>query len=927
MKNKVLMALVWAGLLTAAAGRAADSLTEFLQKGLVEEEVNHDLEAAARYYKTVVTLQDAQRTTAATAVFRLGEVLRKQGKTNEANIQYQRVLNEFPDQAQLAKLSRQYLGDGAQDGNPASSGKFPPNFFPTPGQEQERATAQAEWELLEARLEELKKMPRNSMRKILPNVVNDARLSDLLIKLGDAEQRYAALSINNGEKNPDVVRVVDVIKIINHQIDETIDGIFLGMETQARIAKTRLEAVKKRLDEANAANRAGSGKSAPDPRKQDLLEVKVPPPPSKEELEQKELAQIKAVLDQSPDLVNEIMPSSFLTRLHLAVEDDKPKIVQYLVSRGADVSSPTKRSSTTKSVPLTPLALAAAETNLAMMDVLLTNGADINFEVIETSSTGGVSPARSGNTYTVLSLSAKNSRLPVVEFLLKHGANVDAPADATPLWRAVNAGNKAIVEALIAHGAAVNVLTGTNQETALHAAVASGFKNLVEILLSAGADANATNKYGLTPLFVALHRDLPMMNLLVAKGANLQATWPWLLSEGRVVSGNTLLHAAALDGREDMVLYLLTNGVPVNATNSVGQTALERATTNWRTNVMEVLLAHGANPNWPAMGFDVTLKQPLLEAVEHKDERMIRFLLEHGADVNVRDPEGGTPLLRAVNRGNESITSLLLENGANPNARYKNRATALHQAALTRNEGMARRLLEKGADPNLSDEDGTTPLHHAVATGTTSLVELLLAKGADVNARGGKKPATALTLACAQLNSELVRLLLGHQANVNVPDGEGSTPLDLARNGHQWRPLNQPPPEAESWPKIRAEIIGLLLERDAVDQSNPAEKRLILFGEKVPGRATTLKTNGLPDLVAVLDLAGAKGIPAPALVSVRGHAFLRSFPATHRASVAKIKSGAPPHPELLPGDEVEFIWEEIGEGAGNPASRSFRTSP
>ncbi|MBA4149287.1 MAG: tetratricopeptide repeat protein [Verrucomicrobia bacterium] len=95
---------------TALLSQAAtNELTTLLQKGLFEEEANHNLEAATQAYQTVITQFDKDRKLAATAVFRLGEVFRKQGKTNEAKAQYERVLREFPDQEKLAALSRKLV--------------------------------------------------------------------------------------------------------------------------------------------------------------------------------------------------------------------------------------------------------------------------------------------------------------------------------------------------------------------------------------------------------------------------------------------------------------------------------------------------------------------------------------------------------------------------------------------------------------------------------------------------------------------------------------------------------------------------------------------------------------------------------------------------------------------------------------------------
>src|SRR5437762_8061410 len=106
-KSVVLLAVLLTG--SAHVVSAYDNLSAALQKGLLEEEANHNLDAAIQAYQSVVNQYDDQRKIAATAVFRLGECYRKQGKTNEARVQYERVLADFADQTTLATLSRQNL--------------------------------------------------------------------------------------------------------------------------------------------------------------------------------------------------------------------------------------------------------------------------------------------------------------------------------------------------------------------------------------------------------------------------------------------------------------------------------------------------------------------------------------------------------------------------------------------------------------------------------------------------------------------------------------------------------------------------------------------------------------------------------------------------------------------------------------------------
>src|SRR5690349_22196221 len=99
------LAVVVACQIGNALDAATNDLTSSLQKGLFEEEANHNYPAAIQAYQEVIDRFDQERKLGATAIFRLSEVYRKQGKTNEANALSQRIVREFPDQSTLVGLS------------------------------------------------------------------------------------------------------------------------------------------------------------------------------------------------------------------------------------------------------------------------------------------------------------------------------------------------------------------------------------------------------------------------------------------------------------------------------------------------------------------------------------------------------------------------------------------------------------------------------------------------------------------------------------------------------------------------------------------------------------------------------------------------------------------------------------------------------
>jgi tetratricopeptide (TPR) repeat protein len=88
---------------------AQDQLADALRKAIVEEDVNHNLNAAIKSYQSIVQRFHEDRTAAATAQFRLAECYRKLGETAQADAAYNQLIAQFPDQAALVERSRRQV--------------------------------------------------------------------------------------------------------------------------------------------------------------------------------------------------------------------------------------------------------------------------------------------------------------------------------------------------------------------------------------------------------------------------------------------------------------------------------------------------------------------------------------------------------------------------------------------------------------------------------------------------------------------------------------------------------------------------------------------------------------------------------------------------------------------------------------------------
>ena len=166
----------------------------------------------------------------------------------------------------------------------------------------------------------------------------------------------------------------------------------------------------------------------------------------------------------------------------------------------------------------------------------------------------------------------------------------------------------------------------------------------------------------------------------------------------------------------------------------------------------------------------------------------VKRCLADGDDVHTRDEHGWTPLCWAAKLGNLEIAEMLIAGGADAND------GSLAQAVGAKRRPMAELLLSKGARP------GGDPLVQAAMDGNVELASLLICKGADVNAKGvdvingrpgiddcGKKDygETPLYVACERGRLEVVKLLLEHNANVNLKSRYGSPIQAAAEMGHE----------------------------------------------------------------------------------------------------------------------------------------------
>lgn len=116
---------------------------------------------------------------------------------------------------------------------------------------------------LSVQLDQLKSLDKNRLRDVLPNVVNDSALGELLGKLHESQQKIATLKIDYSADNLNVTRVQTLIDTLNTQIDDRVTGILSGLESQVSSKKAALDALTQSVEDAKARDQVESGKNQP----------------------------------------------------------------------------------------------------------------------------------------------------------------------------------------------------------------------------------------------------------------------------------------------------------------------------------------------------------------------------------------------------------------------------------------------------------------------------------------------------------------------------------------------------------------------------------------------------------------------------------------------------------------------------------------
>ena len=113
-----------------------------------------------------------------------------------------------------------------------------------------RIDGEKNYKELLSQLDQLKSMPKNQLRDVLPQINPDGELSGLLSKLHESEQEYVKATNYYALKNLEVTSIQSIIDKLNEQIDARVTGIMASMEAKVSSTKASLDELVRLVEEA-----------------------------------------------------------------------------------------------------------------------------------------------------------------------------------------------------------------------------------------------------------------------------------------------------------------------------------------------------------------------------------------------------------------------------------------------------------------------------------------------------------------------------------------------------------------------------------------------------------------------------------------------------------------------------------------------------
>ena len=341
-------------------------------------------------------------------------------------------------------------------------------------------------------------------------------------------------------------------------------------------------------------------------------------------------------------------------------------------------------------------------------------------------------------------------------------------AGKTPLLIAVKAGSNDLIRLLVKHGANVN-FADLNGNSVFHMLAQKNNSAMTHFFIKAGAKFDVVNNAGRYPIHEAfVYGNLGVARVLINAGCSVTKL---------DLSGNSLLHLACnrSDSKAMKLLQMIAGkGLKVNQRNFNDETPLMIAAKTSSEEVIASLVNHGANIN-------ARLPNGATSLFFCKEE-LIPILIKLGADINLTNNKGSTAAVSARLNLNskriEAFQKLSSKGNGIREISVSGKKTNIFKAIKAKKLRLVEKIVRSFSDQlNVKSSNlGETPLLCAILEKDIAIIKFLLKNKADVNLANdlGRSP---LHYAALSGDMEIVKLLCDNDANVFALDARGNTAL------------------------------------------------------------------------------------------------------------------------------------------------------
>lgn len=229
------------------------------------------------------------------------------------------------------------------------------------------------------------------------------------------------------------------------------------------------------------------------------------------------------------------------------------------------------------------------------------------------------------------------------------------------------------------------------------------------------------------------------------------------------IHDRSAIHSAAVGERTDIIDYLLQHGQNIDFPDSQGSTAFLNAISRGQERLWTYFADRGANIH----ALDRNHRNACSYAAQGNRLAALRWLLEHQIDVNQPDHLDMTPLHYAARDEALEALKLLVENHVDIKARSEDGSNACHYAAANGHREALQYLVDQGADGTQYDTESGTLYHDAINSGNLECIKFLADRFPSCKTQPQRNGCPPLTLAASGGYTEVVTWLMQNGMDIN----------------------------------------------------------------------------------------------------------------------------------------------------------------